>query len=123
MGLRSWWKRFRIESAQLDVEDLCREYIHEKDAIQPYYQFKKQVERECFPKAGDDLLAKKEMLINALSSREREFQEKYVSDGSNIFDEIKSQVSRNNEQAARLVAHQKWQKLLFYSRSQGRIHT
>lgn len=124
MGLKSWWKEFRFEGIQLEVDDLCKEYICEKNIIQPYPQLKKQAERECFPKKGDDILAKKQAFIDACSSREREFQERYMAEGNNSLHPLKSQISRDNEQDARLVAHYKWQELLFYSgfgsKSQGR---
>ena len=127
MGLKSWWREYRMEGIQIEVEELCEEYIHEKDAVEPYHQFKKQLERECFPQKGDDLLAKKETFINGSSSREREFQETYMTEGNNILNPMKSQVSRNYEQNARLIAHRRWQKLLLYSgldsKGHGRIRT
>ena len=116
MGFISWWKRVREESVQCEVDDLCSDYLKEKDVEEPYYLLKKRAAHQYLPKRGDDVLARKEAYVNVCSSREREFQEDYMTMVNNEYSRLKSKISRDKVQEARLQACIKWRKMISFVR-------
>ncbi len=111
MGLRSWWKDYREESAVCEVDELFEEFVQEQSSVLSRHQLIKLAKRQNFPHKGDDLLAKKEVFIDDVSVLEREFQKAYMAESANAYSVLKSKVSRDKEQKARLMGQYMWRQL------------
>ena len=116
MGLKAWWKRYRLETVQYEVDDMYDEFIQEKEQTQSYHQIKKQAAHKYLPHKSDDVLAQKQGFINACSAWEEEFQKDYISLSNNEHSRLKSKISRDKVQEARLIAQIKWRRMLSHIR-------